>query len=148
MDTGPLGPQVWGVRPSFTVGRLVLLGILVVVVLVSKDATQRLLAIVASIGVAGFTARDIVAGDRLRADAAGLVLVRGFIGRRALSWSQIERVRLDERSRAGTVVRTVEIDTGTDLYLFGRLDLGTDPAVVYRALQRLRAEGTGDPAPG
>jgi Bacterial PH domain len=116
------------------------LAVLVLLALAGRDPTQRGVAGLVGLAVAGFLGRDLLARERLRADASGLVLVRGYAGRRRLSWAEVERVRVDERFRLGAQVRMLEIDAGTDIYLFSRYDLGVDPAEVAIVLAPLRPE--------
>jgi hypothetical protein len=74
---------------------------------------------------------------RLRADAEGVTLIAGVARRRRLAWSQIERVRVDERHRLGLRTELLEIDTGDALHLFTEHDLGVPPADVLAALAPL-----------
>lgn len=106
------------------------------------DAPGRFLAGVAALGMfvlAGLGARQrpklaIVQDGGEPAIAA--VRVRG---RRVYRRSAIARIRIVPYPRLGRRVPTLEIDAvdadGTErLLIFGRWDLGTDPAVVFDAL--------------
>jgi hypothetical protein len=89
--------------------------------------------------VAGLYAlRDILVPYRLAADREGVTVAAGYAGTRRLAWSEVERLRLDERRRLGTRSASLEIDTGDHLYLFSAYDLGTDPADAVEALDLLR----------
>jgi hypothetical protein len=104
---------------------------------VASDAAGRSVAAVAAAGLAGYAVRDLVFPVRLRADAEGVTLVTGVARRRRLAWSQIERVRLDERHRLGLRTELLEIDTGHEIHLLGENDLGAPPADVLAALAPL-----------
>ncbi|OLE21922.1 MAG: hypothetical protein AUG44_26145 [Actinobacteria bacterium 13_1_20CM_3_71_11] len=99
--------------------------------------------------LAVYAARDLVAPRRLAADAEGVTVVSGFAGRRRLAWSDIERVRVDTRSRLGTRSELLEIDTGDRIHLFSGYDLGTPVWKAARALATLAPPGlTEVPAAG
>jgi hypothetical protein len=55
-----------------------------------------------------------------------------------LDWSQIERVRVDDRQRFGLRSELLEIDTGEALYLFSTYDLDAPCADVAETLEALR----------
>lgn len=99
----------------------------------------------------GLVLRDVLVPVRVEADRGGVTVAVGFAGRRRLDWSDVERVRVDERQRLGTRSRLLEIDTGQTLHLFGVSDLAAPVEEVAAELQRLRAtalDGTaGTPAP-
>ncbi|MGW4501132.1 PH domain-containing protein [Micromonospora sp. NPDC004336] len=102
------------------------------------DPVQLGLAAVAAAALAGWGARDLVAPVRLAVDQEGVTVVRGFAGRRRLPWPAVERVTVDRRARLGLSSEVLEIDAGESLHLFGRLDLGADPAEVAEALREAR----------
>jgi hypothetical protein len=109
-------------------------------VFVATDAVGRSLAAVAAAGLAASAARDLVFPVRLRADAKGLTLVVR-LARRRLPWSQIERVRVDERHRLGVRTELLEIDTGDELHFFSERELGVPPAEALAALAALSRSG-------
>jgi hypothetical protein len=102
------------------------------------DPVQWGLAVVAAAALAGWAVRDLVAPVRLAVDPEGVTVVRGFAGRHRLPWSAVERVAVDRRARLGLASEVLEIDAGESLHLFGRLDLGADPADVADALHEAR----------
>lgn len=104
---------------------------------VATDVVGRSLVALAAAGLVASAARDLVLPVRLRADAEGLTLVAGVARRRRLPWSQIERVRLDERQRLGLRTELLEIDTGDELHFLGERDLGVPPAEALTALTAL-----------
>jgi Bacterial PH domain len=104
---------------------------------IATDLVGRSLAAVAAVGLAGYAARDLVFPVRLRADAEGVTLITGVAHRRRLPWSQIERVRVDERHRLGLRTELLEIDTGGELLFLSERDLGARPAEVLEALAPL-----------
>ena len=62
----------------------------------------------------------------------------GFARRRHLPWAQIERVRVDCRTRRGLRSELLELDAGESIYLFSAHELGAMPEEVAAALADLR----------
>ena len=107
------------------------------------------ICVIAALVLGGYAARDLLAPYRLTADGAGLTVVTGFLGRRGLSWDQVDRVRVDERRRLGTRSELLEIDTGDDLYLLSGYDLGVPVREALGALATRAPAGlTERPATG
>jgi hypothetical protein len=102
------------------------------------DRAKLAFTSVAALVAGGYALRDVLAPYRLSADRDGVSVTSGYAGTRRLAWSEIERVRLDERRRLGTRSAALEIDTGDHLYLLSAYDLATDPADAVEALNRLR----------
>lgn len=144
----------WGPRPAV----FVLAGVVFVIaagwVFIGSRTEDRLVAgAVAVVALAGLLVA-LRMRDRLRASAAGLVI--GTVsGQRSLAWSQIRRVEVVQQKRLGTSSTALEIDfdsveirsvdfqgagqhSSDGLLVFGRMDLGTDPAEVADALSRIR----------
>lgn len=115
-----------------------LLGVLALVALGAGEISQFVIGVVVASAVAVYAARDLVARERLRADGDGVVAVRGYAGHRRLPWSEIERVRVDARSRLGASTELLEIDAGEEIYLFSRNDLGVDPTDAAESLEAVR----------
>jgi hypothetical protein len=105
------------------------------------DVVRLVLAVAVAAALALWGARDLLAPVRLAADPTGVTVVAGFSGRRHLTWSQIERVRVDTRGRLGIRTETLEIDAGDSLHLFSEYDLGAPPAEVASALEPLGEGG-------
>lgn len=129
---GP-GSRSWQPAPQ-----LVALGAVAVVAviawaLLSSAPLDRLVAAVVALVIGGITVigwrRRLVGGPR------GL-LIRGLGGSRMVPWSQVRTVDAATSRRAGLTSTTLEIDLmDDDLLVFGRTDLGTDPAEVLAVLQ-------------
>ncbi len=102
----------------------------------SRD--QVVIGVVAAAAVVGYAARDLLARDRLRADASGLIAVYGYLSRARLEWSEVERLTVDSRLRLGIRTETLEVDAGERIFLYGRLDLGVPPGDALAALESLR----------
>jgi hypothetical protein len=113
------------------------------------DPGRVVFAGIAAAVVAVYAVRDLVAPIRLAADTEGVTLVEGFARRRRLAWSEIERVRVDQRRRLGLRAELLEIDTGETLHLFSGYDLGVPVVSAAEALSALAPQGlTERPAPG
>lgn len=124
----------WRIPVKVPVAKLAVAAILVVVGLVTTEPLSILVAVVPAIGLVAWAVRDLLVPVRLTADEAGVTVVRQFRRLHRLRWSQIERVRVDVRRR----YRALEIDTGEELFLFGRYDLDTDLDDVAAHLETLR----------
>jgi hypothetical protein len=102
------------------------------------DVPGLLLAAVATVGLALAALYGTRARPRLMADADG-VTVGGLAGRRHLPWSQVGTVRAQAVRRWGRDSVMLEMDVvaadGTErMLVFGKLDLGEDPADVAEAV--------------
>ncbi len=130
-------PAIWRVPRVVPTLKLAGAAALLALALLFSDGDPVRLTVgaVAAAGLVGWAGRDLVAPVRLAADAAGLWVSRGYAGRRRLDWAQVERIDLDSRTRRGLRTGTLEIDTGDALYLFGRYDLGAEPADVVEVLR-------------
>ncbi|WP_307803720.1 PH domain-containing protein [Micromonospora echinofusca] len=106
--------------------------------LAAGDPVRPGLAVLVAAGLAGWAVRDLVAPVRLAVDPGGVTVIRGFAGRRRLTWAAIERITVDARPRRGLRTEILEIDAGDALYLFGRYDLGAGPAEVADTLRAVR----------
>jgi hypothetical protein len=134
----PDGSVRFGVPTRVLVAKF---GAAILVALLSMLAANRpqlVVGLIAAGWLAIYALRDVVARERLRADADGLVTVRGFAGRHRLAWTDVERVRVDARSRLGTTSQLLEVDAGEHIYLYSRFDLGVDPDDAASALESVR----------
>jgi hypothetical protein len=131
----------WGPRPGAFVFGGVLLATGVVWMIVAANTGDRVIAgavmiIVAAAMLAGWRMRD-----RLRASVHGLV-VGSVSGSRVIAWDRVRRVEVVSHKRLGTVNNSLEVDLDDEeLLVFGRMDLGRDPAEVAAQLVRIRTGG-------
>ena len=117
-----------------------LAAVILAAALITGDRLALLVGVAAAAGLAVFGLRDVLARDRLRADATGVDLVHGYRGRAHLDWSEIEALRIDERLRFGVRAQLLELDADAELYLFSRYDLGVQPDEALRALLQARGD--------
>lgn len=132
----------WRVRPVLPVAKLVGAAALVALaaVFASGDPVRWALGLAGAVGLAGWALRDLIRPVRLAADEEGITVVTGYLARRRLPWSAVERVRVDRRDRRGIHSELLEIDAGDSLHLFNGHELGSaDPEEVAAALAGLRA---------
>ncbi len=140
---GPEEPAAEPTQVSFRVDRRLTAlragGALVfaIATLFASNRSAVVFAIAAAGVLAVYAVRDLVAPVRLAADTEGVTVVTGFARRHRLAWSEIDRLRLDERRRLGTRSEMVEIDAGDQLYLFSSYDLGARCDDAVEALGRL-----------
>lgn len=113
-------------------GVLVAAGLLLVGVGATADPAGRLLAWPAALLLLAVAGRDLLLRPVLRADAAGVEVVTG-LRRRAVAWSDVERVRVVTDRRAPLL----ELDLGDTLVLLSRLRLGRPPEAVAAELSAL-----------
>ena len=112
--------------------------IAVLLAVVGDDPGGRVLLVIAALMLATISLFGTLARPRLRADEQG-VTVRGLFSSRTWTWPEV-RIRLAHGRRLGRVSSTVELTVLHDdgLIVFGKLDLGEDPADVVEQLQTLR----------
>jgi hypothetical protein len=120
---------------KFGLAALVTLG-----ALVTGDRLALFVGLAAALALAAVGLRDVLARDRLRADPTGIDVVRGYLGRVHLDWTDVEHLRVDERLRLGVRSQLLEVDADTELYLFSRYDLGVEPSVALESLLQTRRE--------
>ncbi|MEU4331676.1 PH domain-containing protein [Nonomuraea dietziae] len=105
----------------------------------SGDVRGVILAVPATLLVGAMALRDLLVPVRLATDASGITVAHGYAGSRHVPWDQIEDIKVDVRTRYGRRSEMLEIDTGDNLHLFSRSDLGASPTEVAAELRRLRA---------
>ncbi|HLT10280.1 MAG TPA: PH domain-containing protein [Micromonosporaceae bacterium] len=134
----PGGAVGFRVPAQVTVAKFGTAAVLLIAGLLFAEGASAGVALAAAVAVAAYGARDLAARERLRADAGGVVVVRGYARRRRLAWSEIERVRVDRRMRLGARTELLEVDAGDELYLYSRFDLGVDVADALAAIEAVR----------
>jgi hypothetical protein len=132
----------WRVSPAFTAIKCAVTVVMALAAVFFADGRPALsAALVATVVAGAYALRDLLAPVRLAADPDGVTVVTGYAGHRRLEWAQIERIRIDTRTRAGLRSEFLEIDTGDMLYLLSTYDLNAPPADVADELGRLRTAG-------
>ncbi|WP_420121090.1 PH domain-containing protein [Nakamurella sp.] len=126
---GP-GSRVWRPAPALVGLLLGLAALAVVGAFLPREPLDRIVAGVAALALLALAAlahrRRLVAGPR------GL-LIRTIGGRRLIPWSDVRAGECGRTKRMGS--STLEIDlVDEELLLFGRVELGADPADVAAAL--------------
>lgn len=106
----------------------------------AADPLGRLLGGTAALALLVFALLGAAVRPRLAADRGGLLL-RTVTHRYEFGWADVDALTLDERSRFGRTVRTLEIEAGDLLVVLGRYTLGADPSDVHATLLALRAHG-------
>jgi PH (Pleckstrin Homology) domain-containing protein len=102
-----------------------------------QDQRGKLLFGIAALALALLAAHGTIVRPRLVAGRDGLRIRR--LGREIrLDWSQA-RTRLRSTRRLGRDTATLEIEAGEQLFVFGWLELGTDPREVLDVLSTLRS---------
>src|SRR5512142_1368866 len=98
----PDGVRRWRVSRSLVMVKGLGTAALCAVALLYHAYPDRLTVSVAGALVVGvLLVRDLLVPVRLEADPGGVTVVSGFAGRRRLDWSEVERVRVDDRRRLG-----------------------------------------------
>ncbi len=108
------------------------------VLALTADGRGLFLAGVGALALLVLTVRDLLARVRLAADADGVTVVSGFAGRLRIPWPEIERIRVDSRARYGARMELLELDTGENVHLFSKFDLGEPVVPVAEVLMRMR----------
>jgi PH (Pleckstrin Homology) domain-containing protein len=136
----PAQPRQWRVERRFTIAKIAIVVISLVVALIYLgDSGRVVIATAIALAFAVLAARDLVAPVRVAADFQGVTVVTGYAGRRRLTWDEIEAVRLDSRMRFGRRAETLEIDAGDWLFLYGASELGEPCRVALARLHALQA---------
>jgi Bacterial PH domain len=117
-----------------------LAAVILAATLLSGDRLAVLVGVAGALALTVVGLRDVLARDRLRADAKGVDLVHGYRGRAHLDWAEIEQLRIDERPRLGVRAQLLEVDADDHLYLFSRYDLGVQPDEALQALLQVRGD--------
>lgn len=129
----------WRVSTGFMVLKCVAaVGLVLAAVFGAEDSRMLTAAIVAAAILGIYALRDVIAPVRLAADLEGVTVVSGYAGRQRVDWADVERMRVDARSRGGMRSELLEIDAGEHLFLLSRYDLNAHPTDVYEELLRLR----------
>lgn len=111
---------------------------LIVIGYLNGEGRLVFLAVFGALACLVLTARDVASRTRLTATPAGVMVPRGFAGRAFVSWPEIDRIRVDTRSRYGARWELLEIDTGETVHLFSRWDLGEGAIPAAETLMRMR----------
>jgi hypothetical protein len=119
---------------AFKAAAAVAFGVLALV----GDGKQVFLAGVAALGFGVLVVRDLLAPVRLAVDENGVRAISGFAGMERISWNDVDRIRVDARRRYGLSTELLEIDTGDQVHLFSRHDLGVSAVEAAETLMRLR----------
>jgi hypothetical protein len=134
-------PAIWRVDRKLPVLKLIAAAIIALsAAVLATDRAGLALAAAVVVGLALWAVRDLAVPVRLAADVDGLTLVEGVARRRRLTWSQIDRVRLDQHQRLGLRTEYLELDGGETLHLFSQYDLGVPPEEAAEVLAWLRDE--------
>ena len=129
MDSCAWAPKTAAVLAAGAAGIVMGLG----AVLVADDVPGRLMGGVAAVGLLVFAAGSWRARPRLALTDEGLVY-RGWLRTRTLTRADIDSIRITEFRRIGRKVRMLEIDSGDNLIVLTRWDLGADPLIVLDSL--------------
>jgi hypothetical protein len=140
----PDGPEPtelrWRVSPGFAALKCaVTVALALAAAFFAGDRPALTAALVAAVVAGAYALRDLLAPVRLAADPQGVTVVTGYAGHRRLRWEEIERIRLESRTRAGLRSELLEIDTGETLHLLSTYDLNARPADVAADLARIQA---------
>ncbi|MFJ2029004.1 PH domain-containing protein [Streptosporangium sp. NPDC087985] len=134
------GPVLrWRVRRDLLLLKIVGALVFAVATVVSiGDSHGTILAGVATVMMTVLALRDILAPVRLSADGEGLVVTKGFAGSERVPWSEVERIRVDTRTRFASRTGVLEIDTGGAVFLLSQFDLGVPCQEVADDLRSFR----------
>jgi hypothetical protein len=111
-----------------------------VAALATGDRLSTIVGVLSGVAVGLLGLRDVLARDRLHADATGVDVVAGFARRRHLDWAEVEGLRVDDRLRLGMRSKLLEVDADAELHLFSRYDLGVEPSDALEDLLQVRGD--------
>jgi hypothetical protein len=129
----------WRVPTTVPAVKLILAASLVVAtVTLGRDVIAAVAGLVVGAGLGLSGLRDLLAPVRLEADPEVLTVTTGFGARHRYLWSDVERIRIDDRRRLLGRSVLLEIDVNTNLYFLGRYDLGAHPQEALDEITVLR----------
>ncbi len=124
------GARTWRPATGMIVGLAALGAVAIVAVLLPREALDRGVTVV--VGAVLLVVALVLGRRRLTAGPRGLV-IGSLAGQRIVPWSSVRTVGCGRTKRMGSA--TLELDLVDDeLILFGRFDLGADPADVEAEL--------------
>jgi hypothetical protein len=127
----------WAPRPALIVVGWVGVVLALAGVVGYHDRRGQLLFGIAALVLAAAATHGTLLRPRLTADRDGL-RIRRIGGQIRLAWPAT-RTRLRTARRLGRDTATLEIESGEQLFVFGWLELGTDPREVLDVLSCLRS---------
>lgn len=137
----PTSSYRWRVSPPLTWAKLAAVVAFALVAFIYRDEPMRAFVAGAGALVIGiYAARDLVAPVRLEADEDGVTVVSGYASKHHVPWADVERLRVDRRSRLGLSTEMLEIDTGESVHLFSTYDLNAPCSDVEESLRQLRPD--------
>lgn len=138
---GPVTPPVIYRVPARVIQlKFGLAAAVAVAALFPREPALVAFALVVAAALTIYSVHDVVARQRLRIEADGLVVAHGYAGQLRLGWADIERIKVDERLRFGARARLLEIDAGAWIGLFSRFELGADPELVAATIDAVRSQ--------
>ncbi len=128
----------WGPRPATFAAISALAAAGGLWFIVAGSTEDRLVA--GAVSIAGLISAALLLRIRTRLTASLDGLRVGTVaGVVTLAWHQVRGIEVVTRRRWGTSSQLLEVDLDDDgLLIFGRFDLGTDPAEVAAAISELR----------
>jgi hypothetical protein len=139
-DLAHPGDAAWRVDRRLTVAKLAGAAVFALAAIIGyPDPGQVIVVGLAAVLLAVLGVRDLIAPVRLAANAVGVTVATGLMGRREIAWSDVAKIRVD--ARRGLMLRSqvLELDTGDNLYFFGTNDLGAPCDEVADRLRALSA---------
>lgn len=128
-------PSEWGPKtPAIVACAVVGVAFALAAVFLVTDAPGRFLGAVAAVGLLAFALSSWRARPKLRIGDGELVL-RGTFGTTSLLRNEVDHVKISEIGRLGRRVYLLEIESGDQLIVLNRWDLGGDPRAVQQALR-------------
>jgi len=136
--TTPDGPRIWGPRGGVLAVTTALTAAAVIWLLLAQSPPDKFFAGVLTLAAATTTVAGLMMRRRLVASEDGL-RVGTMFGTKLVSWSQVHRIHITTRRHLGVGTEMLHLDLDEDgLFIFGRIDLGTDPETVAQELRRIQ----------
>lgn len=133
-----VGPLVWGPRPVLSVVATAVAALAALWLVLADTPTDKFYAGVLTLLAVGAAAAGVLMRRRLEAGPDGM-RIGTLTGVRTVRWSQVTGIDTVTRTHLGIGSAALHLDLGDDgLFIFGRIDLGTDPEDVATALNAVR----------
>jgi hypothetical protein len=129
-------PVSWGPQPALVVVGWLGAALALAATFLYEDRVGAVLLGLAAVALIALSAHGMLVRPRLLADDRG-IRIRTARGSLDFSWPEAD-TRLRTSQRMGRNSTTLEISAGDHLFVFGWLELGTDPQNVQDVLTALR----------
>ena len=134
-------PRIWGPQPLVLAACGLVTAVATLWLVLAYSPTDRFFAGILAVAGLSTLVCGLLWRRRLVASSTGL-RVGTLTGVRTIRWSQVAKIDTVTRRHLGIGSAMLHLDLDEDgLFIFGRLELGTDPEQVATELRLIRRNG-------